>query len=342
MNPNYNPTKAMLRRDFTEYRSSFLVTPIVMAAFLAVVAWGGALFASQFSDWEEGIGWFVANQIPDAQVDIEIRSSSDRADGFVLGDWVYPDAEAESVEDSQWDFSADWTFSTPISPTGVNEFNDGEEFHEVLNALNVIFLLVLWTISVNYLSGSLYNDRRDRSVLFWRSMPISDRREVLSKYLTIGLAVPVVYAMISILTQLVIVAAGAFFLVRTATPLEQVSGFSWLSIAEIFRNTLLKLPVMIAMTFPLYAWSFVASAWAKNSPVLWMFGLPAGAIFAERWLLGSSWLAERVARCLPGGDEYDSLLEMFQATWPEQVAGVVVGVGLLILAAKVRRYRLEL
>lgn len=342
MNSHYNPTKALLRRDFIEYRSSFLVTPIVIAAFLAVVAWGGAAFASQFSDWEEGIGWFVANQIPDAQVDIEIRSSSDRADGFVSGDWVYPESRTQVVAESEWDFSADWTFSTPTMSSGVGDLRDGKEFNEVLNALNVIFLLVLWTISVNYLAGSLYNDRRDRSVLFWRSMPISDRREVFSKYLTIGLAVPVVYAVISILTQLLIVAAGAFFLARTTSPLEQISGFSWFSISEIFRNTALKLPVMIVMTFPLYAWSLVASAWAKKSPVLWMFGLPAGAIFVERWLFGSSWLAERVARCLPGGEGYESMLAMFQATWPEQVAGVVVGIGLLMLAAKVRRYRLEL
>ncbi|MDG0978665.1 MAG: hypothetical protein P8O79_02960 [Halieaceae bacterium] len=342
MNPNYNPAKALLRRDFIEYRGSFLVTPIVIAAFLAVVSWGGAVFASQFSDWEEGIGWFVANQIPDAKVDIEIRSSEGAEVSSQVGEWVYPSASSAGADQSEWDFAADWTFSAPRLSSGFDDLKDGKEFNQVLNALNVVFLLVMWTISVNYLAGSLYNDRRDRSVLFWRSMPISDRREVFSKYLTVGLAVPLVYAVISIVTQLVIVAAGAFFLARTAAPLEQVSTFSWFSIAEIFRNTALKLPVMIVIVCPLYAWSLVASAWAKNSPVLWMFGLPAGAIFAERWLLGSSWLAERVARCLPGGESYGSMMDMFQATWPEQIAGVVVGVGLLLLAAKIRRYRLEL
>ena len=342
MNPNYNPFKALLRRDFIEYRGSFLVTPIVIGAFLALVAWGGAIFASQFSDWEEGIAWFVANQIPDAKVDIEIRSSGDTLQSATGGTWVYPSASSSRIEQSAWDFSADWTFSTPNIPSAVDELKDGREFNEVLNALNVIFLLVLWTISVNYLAGSLYNDRRDRSVLFWRSMPISDRREVFSKYLTIGVAVPLVYAVISILTQLIIVAAGAFFLARTAAPLEQIAGFSGFSISEIFRNTALILPVMILVAFPLYAWSLLASAWAKNSPVLWMFGLPAGAVFAERWLFGTSWLAQRIARCVPGGEGYDSVFQMFQATWPEQVAGVVVGVGLLTLAANVRRYRLEL
>jgi len=342
MNPNYNPTKAQLRRDFIEYRGSFLVTPIVIGAFLAVVAWGGAIFASQFSDWEEGIGWFVANQIPDAEVDIEIRSDGDAFKSTVGGSWVYPDASASSMDQPAWDFSADWTFSTPSIPSAADDLKDGREFNEVLNALNVIFLLVLWTISVNYLTGSLYNDRRDRSVLFWRSMPISDRREVFSKYLTIGVAVPVVYAVISILTQLIIVGAGAFFLARTAAPLEQMSVFGWFSVSEIFLNTALILPVMMIVSFPLYAWSLLASAWARNSPVLWMFGLPAGAVFAERWLVGTSWLAQRIARCIPGGEGNDSVFQMFQATWPEQLAGVVVGVALLILAAKVRRYRLEL
>ena len=342
MNSNYNPTRAMLRRDFIEYRGSFLVTPIVIGAFLAIVAWGGAVFASQFSDWEEGIGWFVANQIPDAQVDIEIRSSGDTTESAVGGAWVYPNASAPDKEQPAWDFAADWTFSTPNIPSAVDDLKDGRAFNEVLNALNVIFLLVLWTISVNYLAGSLYNDRRDRSVLFWRSMPISDRREVVSKYLAIGVAVPVVYAVISILTQLIIVGAGTFFLARTAAPLEQMSVFGWFSVSEIFRNTALILPVMIVVAFPLYAWSLLASAWAKNSPVLWMFGLPAGAIFVERWLFGTTWLAQRISRCVPGGEDNDSVFQMFQVTWPEQLAGVVVGVALLILAAKVRRYRLEL
>lgn len=342
MNSNYNPAKALLRRDFIEYKGSFLVAPIVIAAFLVVVSWGGALFASQFSDWEEGIGWFVQSQLSDADVNIEIRSSDESMVTSPIGNWVYPDADIPDAEPSVWDFSADWTFSTPSMPSGIDDLHDGKQFAEVLNALNVIFLLVMWTISVNYLAGSLYNDRRDRSVLFWRSMPISDLREVISKYITIGLAVPVVYALISILTQLFIVGAGAFFLARTSGSLEHVSVFSWFSVSEIFRNTALILPVTVLVAFPLYAWSLLASAWAKNSPVLWTFGVPAGAIFAERLLFGSSWLAQRIARCIPGGEGYDSVFQMFHATWPEQVAGVVVGVGLLTLAANVRRYRLEL
>ncbi len=342
MNPNYSPAKALLRRDFIEYRGSFLITPVVIAAFLVVIAWGGALFASQFSDWEEGIGWFVTNQIPDAQVDIEIRSSGDGLDVAMLGEWVYPALDNARVEQRAWDFAGDWTFTTPNVPGGIDDFASRQTFNEVLNALNVIFLLVLWTISVNYLAGCLYNDRRDRSVLFWRSMPISDRREVIAKFLTIGVSVPVVYALISLVTQVLVVAAGTFFLARTATPLAEVWGFAWFGLEEIFRNTLLTLPVMIVVAFPLYAWSLLASAWAKSSPVLWTFGLPAGAIFAERWLFGSNWLAERIARCVPGGEGYDSVFEMFQATWLEQMLGILAGMCLLLFAAKLRRYRLEL
>ena len=66
--------------------------------------------------------------------------------------------------------------------------------HKIIPAgllgINGLISAVIAFVLFFYLLGALYDDRRDRSILFWRSLPISDASTVLSKVLTAGLAVP--------------------------------------------------------------------------------------------------------------------------------------------------------
>jgi len=43
-----------------------------------------------------------------------------------------------------------------------------------------------------YSLDSLYAERKDKSILFWRSLPITDAETVISKALTAGVAIPLV------------------------------------------------------------------------------------------------------------------------------------------------------
>src|SRR5262249_34513186 len=51
--------------------------------------------------------------------------------------------------------------------------------------------IVLFFVVFFYLLGALYNDRADRSVLFWKSLPLSDIETVLAKVVTAALVAPI-------------------------------------------------------------------------------------------------------------------------------------------------------
>src|SRR5208283_2286784 len=63
----------------------------------------------------------------------------------------------------------------------------------VLFAFGIIFFLVMTIYSTWYLLDCLNADRKDRSVLFWKSLPISDTAMVLAKLFTGLIAIPIVY-----------------------------------------------------------------------------------------------------------------------------------------------------
>src|SRR6476469_4184286 len=68
----------------------------------------------------------------------------------------------------------------------------------------IMLILTAFIVGVFYCLDSLYGDRRDRSILFWKSLPVSDLTTLLSK-ITIPLVVlPVISFAIILATQLAI------------------------------------------------------------------------------------------------------------------------------------------
>src|SRR5262245_37528760 len=74
----------------------------------------------------------------------------------------------------------------------------------LLVSLTVPFAIVMAGVAVFYLLDSLYADRRDRSVLFWKSLPVSDHSTVLSKLATVGVALPVLTFAAALSTNLLV------------------------------------------------------------------------------------------------------------------------------------------
>ncbi|MFI4921580.1 MAG: hypothetical protein ACHQAZ_08065 [Gammaproteobacteria bacterium] len=140
---------------------------------------------------------------------------------------------------------------------------------------NGIMLIVVFF----YLLDSLYADRRDRSVLFWRSMPVSDVRTVLVKLATgIFAATAITFAAV-IVTQLLTILLGLVSggmvehpgLLLTH-PLAMLEGWCLLAYALIAQSI---------WFLPYYGWWMLASAWARRAPLLWALLPPAMLIIME-------------------------------------------------------------
>jgi ABC-2 type transport system permease protein len=152
----------------------------------------------------------------------------------------------------------------------------------VLFAFGVTFFLVMSIYSSWYLLDCLYADRKDRSVLFWKSLPISDTATVLVK-LFIGLvAIPLVYFIAADVTTLLL----AFIISVRVRVLGSALWRAdlWLQLQALW----LYLIVTTAIWYlPFAGWLMAVSAWARRAVILWSVLPPLALYLLERWFLGT-------------------------------------------------------
>ncbi len=227
-----------------------------------------------------------------------------------------------------------------------------------------LFLVGLAILTVFYCLDSLYGERKDKSILFWRSLPITDAETVLSKLLTAVFVLPVVAALGIIATHLV-------NLIITSAWVSMKGGDAGLLIwgsVPILDNWLTAFIVLIASGIwmsPFIGWFLFVSAWTKRAPLLMAF-MPLILVPLLEWIfLRTRFFASAVLdrgdamplfRALDfetffeeehwrAGIDSISLLEHLDVvqflTSPATWAGVIV-CGLFVTAAiYVRRYRDE-
>ena len=128
-----------------------------------------------------------------------------------------------------------------------------------------------------YCLDALYGERRDRSILFWKSLPVSDRTTVLSKATIPMVVLPLIAYLLSIVTQLILLMLSNMVLLAhgmNPAPL-------WAEV-RFFQGLLIMLYGLIVHVLwfaPIYAWLLLVSASARRTPVLWAV-LPLLAVSA--------------------------------------------------------------
>ncbi len=134
-----------------------------------------------------------------------------------------------------------------------------------------LLFLVFWGIMIYYFLATLYQQRKDRSILFWNSMPVSDTLTILSKLLA-GLVIAYAVFLLSMLAMqlLMMVILSIYGLLFDV---EIWSTF--IAPANIFYRFACNVVFGIVNIFwclPVYAWLLLCSAWAKSAPLAWAAG----------------------------------------------------------------------
>jgi ABC-2 type transport system permease protein len=213
-------------------------------------------------------------------------------------------------------------------------------------------LLMLTTVivAVFYCLDALHGERQDRSILFWKSLPVSDLMTVLAKAVIPLVVLPVVTFAITIVTQILILLLSSIVLFGT--------GLNTIAAGEhafLFRETLMLMYHLVAIYSlwyaPIYGWLLLVSAWARRAPLLWAT-LPLLAVsIVEKIAFHTSYFAEMLKDRLGRPDSLsfsvgkmsaDSLLEM--SPWhflisPALWIGLAVAVVFFAAAVQMRRYR---
>jgi ABC-2 type transport system permease protein len=163
----------------------------------------------------------------------------------------------------------------------------------------VPFNLVMSVVFFFYLLDSLHGERKDRSVLFWRSLPVSDARTVLSKLLTALVAIPAV-ELLAVLVAFVLNAGvlSAGLAVLGLDPLELLwLRAPWASGSLFLAYALVTQSLWYA---PFAGWLLLVSSAARNAPFLWALGVPAAIAYLEYLLFSTRFFLDGIVNHLGG------------------------------------------
>ena len=149
-----------------------------------------------------------------------------------------------------------------------------------------------------YCLGALYNERRDRSILFWKSLPVSNVATVLSKAFIPFVALPVVIFAVALIMQLVMLILGSAVL--AANGVSPAVLWSHWPILKMSLVLLYALAVMTLWYAPIYGWLLLVSSWARSMAILWAVLPPLGLCIAERIAADTSYFASLLDYRLSG------------------------------------------
>jgi ABC-2 type transport system permease protein len=140
-----------------------------------------------------------------------------------------------------------------------------------------LLLPTAFIVGVFYSLDALHGERRDRSILFWKSLPVSDLTTVLSKASIPLVILPLIVFAIAVALHLVMLLLSiALLLMRGGS----ATLWAHLPVFQMELVLLYGLLVIALWHAPLYAWLLLISAWARRATFLWaVLPLLAIAVF---------------------------------------------------------------
>ena len=185
------------------------------------------------------------------------------------------------------------TTHLPHSMTTVMALDAAHQRAEISKPFNIAAGVILFSsflVGIFYCLDALHGERRDRSILFWKSLPVSDLTAVLAKA-SIPLAVlPALVFAIILATQLIMLLVSTAVLGMTG-----VSAHTLWTQVRFGESSLALLYCLAAMTLwhaPIYGWLLLVSGWAQRTAFLWAFLPPLGICILEKIAFNSSHFAQ--------------------------------------------------
>jgi len=325
----------LLRREFWEHKGGFLWSPI----------WAGGI--SLLLTTMAGItGEVMLRRARDAGEGLNVNGSHMSINGLDLG-----------------------MLTSKMSPEDMRQL--GGAVDASLLASSLWPFIAMTFVVFFYCLGALYDERKDRSVLFWKSLPLSDRETVLSKVASATIVAPAIASIAALVTMFgFLLLASLLVLAHGGNPAQLLWGPGRpLSLAAQF---IAAIPVYALWSLPTVGWLLLCSAWARSKPFLWALMIPVFAGVIVSWFdimhvfdLQSTWFWENVvARMLLGtvpgswfnvasfdaaridGPQAISHVVNLQSMYsvlltPQLWIGVLAGAAMILASIRLRRWRDE-
>jgi ABC-2 type transport system permease protein len=215
-----------------------------------------------------------------------------------------------------------------------------------------MILLTTFVIGVLYCFDSLQSERRDRSILFWKSLPVSDRTTVLSKASIPLVVLPLLALTITVALQMVMMMVSTLVLLGNSPGL--IALWSHVKFVQTTLAMIYGLIVIALWHAPIYGWLLLLSAWAKRSVLLWVVLPPLVISIFEKMVFHTTYFGlllkdrligfftEAFAAGTQGHSSINPLMTLTPGSYlltPGLWIGLLFAAAFFAAAIRLRRYR---
>lgn len=215
-----------------------------------------------------------------------------------------------------------------------------------------LLMVTTLIVAVVYSLDALYGERRDRSILFWKSLPVSDTTTVLAKASIPIVALPLLGFVVTVVLQLILTVISSAIV--AASGLSVAAFWEQVSFAHMSLLLLYHLVAVHWLSWaPFFGWMLLVSAWARRAPFVWALLPPIAIAIVEKIAFNTTHFAamlgsrlsgsESVATVVAGGMPTDPMTTHITVGRFLGAPGLWIGLVLtaLFLAAAVRLRRYQ-
>jgi ABC-2 type transport system permease protein len=209
----------------------------------------------------------------------------------------------------------------------------------------MMLIFTAFIVGVFYCLDALHGERRERSILFWKSLPVSDLTTVVSKVSVPMVVLPLVSFAIIVVTQFIMLLISTVALLPSGLAASTWANFN------LFHQSLVLLYGLVAIALwhaPIYGWALLVSGWARRATFLWAI-LPLLAIgFFEKITFNTSYFAsilkDRLLGFAPEAFAFSAhavpqLTPERYLSSPGLWLGLIFAAAFVAAAVRLRRYR---
>jgi hypothetical protein len=217
------------------------------------------------------------------------------------------------------------------------------------NIVAMMLIITAFIVGFFYCLDALYGERRDRSILFWKSLPVSDLAIVLSKAIVTLAILPAIIFVVVVVTQFIMLLLSTAVLTPSGLAATSWENFNLLRESVVLFYALVVIALWHA---PIYGWALLISGIARRATFLWAVLPPLALGIFEKITFNTSYFASMLKDRLFGAGDTAFDFQMhhsisvdlgqltpgrFLAT-PGLWIGLVVAALFIAAAIRLRRY----
>ncbi len=245
------------------------------------------------------------------------------------------------------------TIHSPNQMRGLAAFGHAHNPDDISGPFDISAALMMGIailMSIFYSAEALHGERRDRSILFWKSLPVSDVTTVLVKASIPLLILPVLVSAITVVMQFLMLLLSSVALAATGGDIAML----WAHV-PIVRMSLLTLYHLLTAhalwPAPVYCWLILVSGWGRRAPILWA-ALPVVALGGlEKLAFNTTYFANLIGSRLLGSTAPIASTDVFPTNPSVHITpaaflaapglwiGLAIAAIFLVAAVRLRRYQ---